>query len=506
MIIQIILALFLFMFYLLVVKPLVPMIKLKIQFGDDCLIRYHLFGGELWQALKEMKTSKDLFKSHRDLYLKHPYKILVSNFLWRVRISVADPEYYKLMLLNHQYYTKINIINHDNVIKKGLVFSMGEKWKSQRQLLSESFEYDQLKSRLPMINEVCLEKINQISGDNVLQFLELITGQIVIRSFFGKSAEGVKINNKEIQIEIADLLNDMGELRFKSKYFFIKSFFLGTKGWNFFPTQNEKQLLQRVSEMRLAIEKLIQKRIVEIEIKMDENENDIKSRETDFLDVLIKEYLKSKQQGSQKITIDEIIQQFTTLFFAGTDTTAVLSYHCLYFLAQNPEIQQEIREEVLTICKNDSVLDDKIKQLHKLSAFINEVLRIKNPAVRLLIRQCNQTHKVKDLTIQKGWNVIIDYQFQQLLSKHFSNPEKFDYKRWLETEPIKENHQFVYLPFSSGPRNCIGQHMAQMEAKIILSQILRKFQIIINQDVNVRWAARFLYQLQPENCVKLQKL
>lgn len=63
---------------------------------------------------------------------------------------------------------------------------------------------------------------------------------MLIRSFFGKSAEGVKINNKEIQIEIADLLNDMGELRFKSKYFFIKRFFLGTKGWNFFPTKNEK--------------------------------------------------------------------------------------------------------------------------------------------------------------------------------------------------------------------------------------------------------------------------
>ncbi|CAD8127293.1 unnamed protein product [Paramecium sonneborni] len=506
MLIEVILGLFIVLFYFLVIKPLVPMIKLKLQFGNDCLMKYHFFGGELWQQLKEMKISKDLIKRPRDLYINHPYKIFVSNFLWKIKISVADPEYYKVMLHNHQYYSKVNNINHDNLIQKGLVFSMGEKWKSQRTVLSESFEYDQLKSRLPMINEVCLEKINQICGDNVLEFLELITGQVVIRSFFGNSAEGIKINKKQIQIEIADLLNDMGELRLKSKYFFIKRFFLGTKGWKFFPTKIEKELLQRVYEVRLTIEKLIQKRIVEIEIKMDENENDVKQRDPDFLDVLIKEYLKQKQKGVQKITIDDILQQFITLFFAGTDTTAVLSYHCLYFLALYPEIQQEIREEVMTVCKNEMVLDDKIKKLHKLTAFINEVLRVKNPALRLLLRNCDQTHQVKDLTIKKGWNVIVDYQFQCFLSKHFSNPENFDYKRWLEAEPIKENHQFVYLPFSAGPRNCIGQHMAQMEAKIILSQILRQFQININPNVDPRWTARFLYQLQPGNCVQLQKL
>ncbi|CAK65177.1 unnamed protein product (macronuclear) [Paramecium tetraurelia] len=493
------------MFYLLVVKPLVPMIKLKMQFGDACLMKYHLFGGELWEALKEMKTSKDLFKRHRDLYMNHPYKIFVTNFLWKVRINVADPEYYKLIKfnnINHEY-----LFNHQisNVIQNGLICQMGEKWRAQRLLLSESFDYDQLKSRLPMINEVCLDKINSIHGENILEFLELITGQVVIRSFFGKSADGVQINKKKIQIEIADLLNELGEVRFKSKYLFVKRFFLGTKSWGFFPTNKEKELLQRISEMRLAIEKLIQKRIVEIELKMDENEDEIKQRETDFLDVLIKEYLKQKKQGTQKITIDEIIQQFITLFFAGTDTTAVLSYHCLYYMAQYPEMQDEIREEVLTICKNESILDDKIKQLHKLSAFINEVLRFKNPALRLMMRFCNQTHQVKDLTIQKGWSVTIDYQFPQWLPKHFPNPEKFDYKRWLEKEPIKENHQFVYLPFSSGPRNCIGQHMALMEAKIILSQILRQYSIEINHDVDSRWTARFLYQLQPGNCVKLQK-
>lgn len=87
-----------------------------------------------------------------------------------------------------------------------------------------------------MMNQVCLEKINKFQGENIVELLESITGEVVIKSFFGSSAEGVKINNKDIQLEIADLLNDMGELRFKSKFFFLKRFLIGTRGWSFFPT------------------------------------------------------------------------------------------------------------------------------------------------------------------------------------------------------------------------------------------------------------------------------
>lgn len=112
MLLYILLTFFILFSYLLVIKPLIPMIKLKMQFGNACFLEYHFLGGELWAAIKEMKTSKDLFKRFRDLYLKHKYKIAVSNFLWNVRLTVADPEYYRIMLQEPKYYSKVNIINH----------------------------------------------------------------------------------------------------------------------------------------------------------------------------------------------------------------------------------------------------------------------------------------------------------------------------------------------------------------------------------------------------------
>lgn len=67
--------------------------------------------------------------------------------------------------------------------------------------------------------------------------------------------------------------------------------------------------------------------------------------------------------------------------------------------------------------------------------------------------------------------------------KHFNDPLKFDYKRWLTDTPIKEDNGYVFVPFSAGGRNCIGQHMALMTMKIMIGQILRTHEIVVDPSV-----------------------
>ncbi|CAD8168246.1 unnamed protein product [Paramecium octaurelia] len=506
MIIYVLYAVLGLILYLFVIKPLTEMIKLKFQFGKDCKISFTFFGREIFDQLKEAKESKntrDIFNKQKTAYNKYQYKFFVTNMLWIIRISIADPSYQKEALLNHDQYQKVDPVCHNDLLSKGLVWSKGEQWKKQRKLLSSSFEFDALKKKVPMINEITQSKIEKFSNENVLSSLQSITGLIVIKSFFGIQTDQIYINNSELQVEIANIMNEMAYMRFKSQIQSTKRLIFGTKAWKIFPTKEEKRLLQRVKDMRSIVGDLVQQRIKYFE---DSNNSKINTINENFLNILVNEYLKITNKQQQEATFDQIIQEFITLQFAGTDTTAVLLYHCLYFLACYPQAQEEIRVEVNRCCPSSFINENEINNLKRLSAFISEVLRLKNPAMRPIIRVATQDHKIKDLQIKKGWLVCIDYFLQNQSERHFENAGQFDYTRWLQDNPIKDDNNFIYIPFSAGPRNCIGSQMALLEAKIILGQILKQYQITRNGNVEVSWEIHFNHQLSPTNAVILNKI
>lgn len=129
-------------------------------------------------------------------------------------------------------------------------------------------------------------------------------------------------------------------------------------------------------------------------------------------------------------------------------------------MAEHQQDQQELYEEVMSIRSEGDYTDEDLKKMEKLTAFINEVLRVRNPAICPIMRRAKQDHYIKDLYVKRGWYINIDNFIPQLSGQYYDDHLKFDYRRWLNNNPIKNNNQFVFVPFSAGPRNCIGQHMA----------------------------------------------
>lgn len=92
------------------------------------------------------------------------------------------------------------------------------------------------------------------------------------------------------------------------------------------------------------------------------------------------------------------------------------------------------------------------------------------PANILIPRVAIKDHYVKDILIRKG-SYVNCFNFMNMGdSENFDNPLDFKPERWLQENSKKENRSnpFNFIPFSSGPRNCIGQHMAIIEAKVLL--------------------------------------
>jgi len=197
---------------------------------------------------------------------------------------------------------------------------------------------------------------------------------------------------------------------------------------------------------------------------------------------LLELMLKANTPGGKKLTDDEIAAQAIGFLLAGSDTTSVtLSLTCFY-LAMNPEVQDKLKHEIDSVWTDEHEMPsyETVRELPYLDMVIAETLRL-HPTVPFLMRECVHECKVKELTIPKGGQVFIPIYSIHRDPTIWPNPEKYDPERF-SSEAKQSRDPYLYLPFGSGPRNCIGMRFAQMELKLVLARILKKYKLEVAAD------------------------
>jgi cytochrome P450 len=179
------------------------------------------------------------------------------------------------------------------------------------------------------------------------------------------------------------------------------------------------------------------------------------------------------------LTENEILAQAWIFFVAGYETTATTLSFCSYELALNPECQEKLYEEVNSaIDSKGEISYETLAKLPYLDSVISETLRLYPPVIRLE-REAMTDYKLGDtgITLFKGQIVEIPTYAIHHSEEYYPNPEKFIPERFMP----ENRHQIIpytFIPFGSGPRNCIGMRFALMEAKLGLAQIVRRFKFV----------------------------
>ncbi|TGZ44697.1 Cytochrome P450 4C1 [Temnothorax longispinosus] len=206
----------------------------------------------------------------------------------------------------------------------------------------------------------------------------------------------------------------------------------------------------------------------------EDNELDIgKRKRKAFLDLLLDQNAKD----DTPLTDDELRAQVDTFMFEGHDTTAVAMTWALFLLGNNLEQQEKVHEELDEIF-GDSDTPASVKELSQLKYLervIKETLRL-FPSVPFITRKLTENVKLDNYTLPKGISVTLAILLAHRNPKVWPDPMKFDPDRFLP-ENSKDRNPYAYVPFSAGPRNCIGQRFALLEEKIMLAAILRKWRI-----------------------------
>ncbi|KAK2160067.1 hypothetical protein LSH36_141g09037 [Paralvinella palmiformis] len=186
---------------------------------------------------------------------------------------------------------------------------------------------------------------------------------------------------------------------------------------------------------------------------------------------------KHNNQCLRSLSTGEIIGQSLIFFFAGYETTANAVTLTIYNLAVNPDTQEKAYQEIMDIIPEgeDPGYDD-LKKLKYLEMCLLETIRMYPPGPQF-DRECVADTEVKGIKVPKGMFVIVPVHALNNDPEVWPNPEQFDPERFTE-EAKKSRHPFQYIPFGIGPRVCIGQRLAIIEAKVALVHVLRSFKVL----------------------------
>jgi len=321
--------------------------------------------------------------------------------------------------------------------------------------------------------------------------IKKISGEVVGKIFFGSNLNNFTFEEKPLTLSLANLMSDFAVLAGSPLRFILGDWLADNR-------PAERKLMNRIEQFRSICMEIVQKQKLKFLCK-DHSRSNMK----DMLEVLL-EHQASGVEGA--MTDEEIVDEFITFFLAGMDTTAHLVTMMTYHLHENPDCQEQVRNEVKEYYEGrtpNEITIDSINSMKFLNLVVNETLRIDCPVLGIA-RIAAQDHTIGHFKIKKGTLVGMSQTSLNFNPKNHEEPFKFNPSRWLKS-PSKNVGPFGFLPFSAGPRNCIGQHLAQIEAKIIISEMLSKFQFKVSEGYAHKMTVRLLYEPLQDLIVDLTK-
>ncbi|KAK9742502.1 hypothetical protein RND81_03G177400 [Saponaria officinalis] len=403
------------------------------------------------------------------------------------RMCLTDPGMIKELLTKYNPMSGKSWLQQQgskNFIGSGLLMANGDSWYHQRHIVSPAFMADKLKSYAGHVVECTNSMLQSLRNnielrENEVEIGELMTGltaDIISRIEFGSSHEKGK--------KIFHLLNLLQHRCAQA------SKHLCLPGSRFFPSKYNKEIKTLKAEVEGLLMDIIESRKGCIEMGRSD------SYGSDLLGILMNELQKKKKDGFN-LNLQLIMDECKTFFFAGHETTALLLTWTIMLLASNQEWQDKLRHEITQVCNGSTPSLDHLPKLRLLSMIINESLRLYPPAT-ILPRMAFEDIKLGDLHIPKGLSIWIPvlaiHHNEDLWGNDVNefNPERFASKSFNSSR---------FIPFGGGPRNCIGQSFALVEAKIILATLVSKFKFTISD--NYRHAPMVVLTIKPKYGVQV---
>jgi cytochrome P450 len=336
------------------------------------------------------------------------------------------------------------------VLGRGLLTSEGDFWQRQRSLIQPAFHKQIIQAYAAVMTGAAARMLNSwkdCEERNLHEDMMRVTLEIVAQCLYGAevSSDAERVGNAMEVVTERFVTNASLALLFSFDIPLV-----------FAPAE-----LRAIRHLNEIIGGIIQERRAS------------NRRREDLLDML----LRARDADGKPMSDMQLRDEVMTLFLAGHETTAIaLSWAC-YLIAQNPDVQTGLADELQTVLGGRVPTPDDLPRLRYTEMVLKETLRL-YPAVWGIGRRAIAECELGGYRIPAGSNVFILQWRTQRDARFFPNPERFDPDRWRE-DLVRSGKipRFAYFPFGGGPRVCVGASFAMMEATFLLAMIQQRYQL-----------------------------
>ncbi|MCB0036310.1 MAG: cytochrome P450 [Anaerolineales bacterium] len=355
---------------------------------------------------------------------------------------------YVLQDNNRNYVKGQRLVQSQQLLGNGLLTSEGDFWRKQRRLMQPAFHRQHIHAfgeTMTSATAVMLDRWAKNSQPlDVAQEMMQLTLDIVTRTLF--SAQLTSADRAQVAVLMPHLLRStrqqviqpLGRLRFLSN----------------------RRHAQHIAQLDHLIYRIIAER---------------RANPIDTPDLLGLLLAAQDEESGAGMSDKQLRDEALTIFLAGHETTANLLTWAWMLLSQHPDVRQQLYQEVDTVLDGRLPTTADLPQLTYTRMVIDETLRLYPPAW-MLIRTAVNDDLIDDYHIPAGTGVLVSPYLIHHHPRFWPNPEGFDPQRFAADETNKRP-RYAYIPFGGGPRLCIGNNFALMEATLIMAMIAQRYKL-----------------------------
>jgi cytochrome P450 len=370
---------------------------------------------------------------------------------------------------NKHFALKINTL----VLGKGLLSNDGDSWLRQRRLMSPAFQRQRVAAYAPIMVGYAERMLDRWKPGQMIEvFAEMsrLTLEIAAKTLF--------------DAEAGDQANTVGSAMEVLLDAFISRVNRLVPIPNWIPTPRNLRLRRAVRRLDDILYGFIAQRRANPE------------QHNDLLSILLSARDEQDQTG---MTDRQLRDEAMTLFLAGHETTALALSWTWCLLARHPDVEQRLTHEARHVLGERPATADDWPKLRFAEHVVQESMRLYPPAF-ILGREAIEDVTIGDHHLPRGMTVLMSPWVVHRDPRFWPDPETFNPDRWAAGD--LDRPRFAYFPFGGGPRLCIGNHFAMMEAVLVLATIARRYRFTLVDDKPIAPSPTFT--LRPERSIFAQ--